>query len=182
MSPKRHNLRAKSFGLQAPATRCRCLVTPKCRVLHGPDFRRPACRQRMASRRPNLQFDILLDGDFRHDAAASLSAQRPVPAVVVRFVRALQTACSRGRGLPRPAQPSVHIEPSMDSRDLGSCARQEHDSLHQQTNSRPLHGSALDRMGRCQSCRLLVGRPHRRQPLFGFIKEGVNLLRVVASS
>jgi NAD(P)-dependent dehydrogenase (short-subunit alcohol dehydrogenase family) len=35
-------------------------------------------------------------------------------------------------------------------------------------------------MGRRQSCRPLVGRPHRSQPRFGHLEEGINLLHVVA--
>jgi len=48
----------------------------------------------------NLQFDILPAVTFVTIAAASLSAQRPLLAVVVRFVRTLQTTCSRGSGPP----------------------------------------------------------------------------------
>jgi hypothetical protein len=51
-----------------------------------------------ARHRPNLQFDILPAVTFVTIAAASLSAQRPLPAVVVRFVRALRTTCSEGKG------------------------------------------------------------------------------------
>src|SRR5512132_3703611 len=43
-------------------------------------------------------------------------------------------------------------------------------------------GRWLFEAGRRQSCRPLVGRPHRSQPRFGLIKEGVNLLHVVARS
>jgi hypothetical protein len=58
-SPRQHSLRAKSFGARARAVKCRCLVMPKCRALHGPDFRRPASGRQRHPHRPNLQFDIL---------------------------------------------------------------------------------------------------------------------------
>jgi hypothetical protein len=47
--------------------KCRCLVMPECQALHGPCFRRPASRRQKASASSNLQFDILPDGDLRHD-------------------------------------------------------------------------------------------------------------------
>ena len=51
---------------------------PECRALHGPDFRRPASRRQKASHRPNLQFDILHDGDFRHDCRRFALRAAPV--------------------------------------------------------------------------------------------------------
>jgi len=63
----------------------------------------------MAQHRPNLQFDILPTVTFVTIAAASLSAQRPLPAVVVRFVRALADHVQPWeRASRRPAWPSVH--------------------------------------------------------------------------
>jgi hypothetical protein len=58
MSPRRHSHPAKSFGAQTRVVKCRCLVMPKCRALHGPDFRPPASGRQKASassrRRPTL--------------------------------------------------------------------------------------------------------------------------------
>ena len=81
-----------------------------------------------------------------------------------------------------PSFPRTRNSTSNQAWTAGILPRQEHDSLHQQTNSRPDCMKALDRMGRVQSCCPLVGRPHRSQPRFGLINEGVNLLRVVARS
>jgi len=70
----------------------------------------------MAQHRPNLQFDILPTVTFVTIAAASLSAQRPLPAVVVRFVRALRTTCSRGSGPPVDQRGQVFTRSSRDLR------------------------------------------------------------------
>src|SRR5215207_6971928 len=85
--------------------------------------------------RPNLQSDILPAVTFVTIAAASLSAQRPLPAVVVRFVRALRTTCSRGSGPPVDQRSQVFT--SNQAWTAGICPKQEHDSRHQQANSRP---------------------------------------------
>jgi hypothetical protein len=52
-----------------------------------------------------------------HDCRRLLSAQPPLPAVVVRFVRALRTTCSRGSGPPVDQRGQVFTWAVMDPQD-----------------------------------------------------------------
>ena len=86
MSPRRHSLPAKSFDVPARVVKCKGLVMPQCRACMDPtSVGQPGVNKRHPHR-PNLQFDILPTVTFVTIAAASLSAQRPLPVVVVRFV------------------------------------------------------------------------------------------------
>jgi hypothetical protein len=91
----------------------------------------------MAQHRPNLQFDILPTVTFVTIAAASLSAQRPLPAVVVRFVRALRTTCSRGSGPPVDQRGQVFTWAAVDPQDRYRDRQRRQSSTSSATTSLP---------------------------------------------
>ena len=91
---------SESSGGQAPAVKCRCLVMPECQALHGPCFHPPASGRQMASASSSLQFDILPDGDFRHDGRRFALRTAPAPGCCGAVARGLRTTCSRGSGPP----------------------------------------------------------------------------------
>ena len=70
-------------------------------------------------------------------AAASLSAQRPLPAVVVRFVRALRTTCSRGSGPPVDQRGQVFTSAVMDPQDRHRDRQRRQSSTSSATTSLP---------------------------------------------
>jgi hypothetical protein len=87
--------------------------------------------------RPNLQFDILPDGDFRHDCRRFALRAAPLPAVVVRFVRALRTTCSRGSGPPVDQRGQVFTWAVMDPQDRHRDRPRRQSSTSRATTSLP---------------------------------------------
>jgi len=79
-------------------------------------------------------------------AAASLSAQRPLLAVVVRFVRTLQTTCSRGSGPPVDQRGQVFTPNQAWTAGILPYAGARFTASTDDLTAR-LHESALDRMG-----------------------------------
>jgi hypothetical protein len=84
----------------------------------------------------NLQFDILPDGDFRHDCRRFVRAA-PLPAVVVRFVIALRTTCSRGSAPPVDQRGHVFTWAVMDPQDRHRDRPRRQSSTSRATTSLP---------------------------------------------
>jgi hypothetical protein len=103
---------AKGSAVRVRAERCRSRVMPSSQVRHAPDFRREVWHRRRAPHRPNLQFDIFPAVTFVTIAAASLSlsAQRPLPAVVVRVCE-------------RPGGPRAAVGAGLPSTSVAKCSR-----------------------------------------------------------
>ena len=81
-----------------------------CRKLPGTAFRPQASGQRMAQHRPNLQFDILPDGGFRHDCRRFALRAAPAPGCCGAVCESPADHVQPWeRASRRSAWPSVHV-------------------------------------------------------------------------
>jgi len=99
-----------------------------------------------ASHRPNLQFDILPDGDFRHDCRRFALQAAPAPGCCGAVVIGLRTSCSRGSGPPVDQRGQVFTPNQAWTAGILPYAGARFTASTDDLTAR-LHESALDRMG-----------------------------------